>query len=194
MRHAKPSPEDRLRSILHAAAEQVEPCADGLERIQARLTRPYPLPVAWATTTWTRLSLHLPVGFRELFDRVVLECRAVWERFVPEKARHAMAPRPQRYGWLRPVAAMATAVSVVAAVVYMAIGVTTGLTTTGNGSNSTQVNGGNKTGGQQGGGETQTQPSPSSLSPGYTPNASPSCPGTKPSPTRLPTLSSPPAS
>jgi hypothetical protein len=41
--------EEPLRRLLHEAADSVQPGADGLERIRARLTRPRPAVVAWAT-------------------------------------------------------------------------------------------------------------------------------------------------
>ncbi len=39
--------EQVLRRALHAAADGIEPEADGLERIRARMTMPAPLPIAW---------------------------------------------------------------------------------------------------------------------------------------------------
>ena len=39
--------EEILRRALHAAADAIEPAADGLERIRERLSRPRPLAVAW---------------------------------------------------------------------------------------------------------------------------------------------------
>ena len=47
--------EEILRRALHAVADTIEPAADGLERIRARLTRPRPLAVAWAMAAWTSL-------------------------------------------------------------------------------------------------------------------------------------------
>jgi hypothetical protein len=109
--------EAALRYALHAAADQVQPREDGLERIQARLRGPRLLPVAWLEAAWTRLSLRLPEGFhlRPAADRVRQELRAAWERFGPQSERGV------KLGWLRPVAAMSVAVFIVAAVVYTAI-------------------------------------------------------------------------
>jgi hypothetical protein len=45
--------EEILRRALHAVADTIEPAADGLERIRARLSRPRPLAVAWAIAAWT---------------------------------------------------------------------------------------------------------------------------------------------
>ena len=109
--------EAALRYALHAAADQVQPREDGLERIQARLRGPRLLPVAWLEVAWTRLSLRLPEGFhlRPAADRVRQELRVAWDRFGPQ------AERGVKLGWLRPVAAMSVAVFIVAAVVYTAI-------------------------------------------------------------------------
>jgi hypothetical protein len=120
MSHARPDDEAALRSILRAAADQVEPRVDGLERIQHRLTRPRPLAVAWAMITWTRLSMRLSSSFRYLADRVVTEYRIASERFMPPPADRE--GRRARLTWLRPVAALSTAVAVIGAVVYLAAG------------------------------------------------------------------------
>src|SRR5215472_299753 len=45
--------EEILRRALHAVADQIEPAADGLERIRERLSKPRPLAVAWLTAGWT---------------------------------------------------------------------------------------------------------------------------------------------
>ncbi len=55
-------PEDILRHALHAAGESVEPAADGLARIRARLTTPRPLIVAWLMAAWA--SRGRLVGYR----------------------------------------------------------------------------------------------------------------------------------
>ena len=49
-------PEDILRQALHAAAESVEPAADGLARIRARLSTPHPMVVAWVIAAWSGLA------------------------------------------------------------------------------------------------------------------------------------------
>jgi len=48
--------EQILRRALHAAADGVEPEADGLERIRARLTVPSPLPIAWMSAALAAVS------------------------------------------------------------------------------------------------------------------------------------------
>ena len=54
MTHAEQ--EEMLRRALHAVADAIEPAADGLERIRARLSRPRPLAVAWLMAGWTGLA------------------------------------------------------------------------------------------------------------------------------------------
>jgi len=59
MTHPTRENEERLRRALRAAADSVEPSADGLERIRARLTPDRPLVAAWmvseADPAWRRL-------------------------------------------------------------------------------------------------------------------------------------------
>lgn len=51
--------EEILRRALHAVADQIEPAADGLERIRERLSRPRPLAVAWLMAGWTGVAQPL---------------------------------------------------------------------------------------------------------------------------------------
>lgn len=112
---------EAFRRALHAAAEQVEPASDGLDRIQARVRhrRPMPWPLAWVDVALTRLSLRIPDGVWSLWDKVAVQVQAALDRFLPAPAR-AISGR-LRLGWVRPVAAMSVAVFIVAAVVSMAI-------------------------------------------------------------------------
>jgi hypothetical protein len=119
MTHARPDDEAMLRSVLHAAADQVEPRADGLERIQRRLARPRPVAVAWAMITWTRLSMRVSTGLQFFVDRAVTEYRLATERFMPPPANRNGRTR---LVWLRPVSAMAVSVAIIGAVIYMAAG------------------------------------------------------------------------
>ncbi len=48
--------EEILRRALHAAADSIEPAADGLERIRERLSTPRPLYVAWLMGVWAGLA------------------------------------------------------------------------------------------------------------------------------------------
>jgi hypothetical protein len=112
---------EAFRRALHAAAEQVEPADNGLERIKARVShrRPMPWPLAFVDVALTRLSLRVPDGVWSVWDKVALQFQAALDRFLPASAR-AMSGR-LRLGWVRPVAAMSVAVFIVAAVVSMAI-------------------------------------------------------------------------
>jgi hypothetical protein len=112
---------DAFRRALCAAAEQVEPAGDGLQRIQARVRhrRPMPWPIAWVDVALTKLSLRVPDGVWSVWDRVAAQLQAAFERFLPAQAR-ALSGR-LRLGWVRPVAAMSVAVFIVAVVVSMAI-------------------------------------------------------------------------
>jgi hypothetical protein len=114
-----PGDHEPFRRALHAAAEQLEPTGDGLARIKARIShrRPMPWPIAWIDVALTRLSLRIPEGVWSAWDKVALQLKSAFERFLPAPARALSG----RLGWMRPVAAMSVAVFIVAAVVYMAI-------------------------------------------------------------------------
>jgi len=109
-----------LRRALLAAAEQVDPAPDGFERIQRRLRRPRPLPIAWIEAMWTDLLLNAPDFVHKLCWQVSRGFRAVVDRFGPVTGEHALGPKWT--GWLRPVAAMSVAVFVIAAGAYAAMG------------------------------------------------------------------------
>jgi hypothetical protein len=60
-----PNPPDIshiLREALHADGGAVEPQADGLARIRARLRRPQPLPAALAVHVWSAIASRLAAG------------------------------------------------------------------------------------------------------------------------------------
>jgi hypothetical protein len=152
MSHALPDHEAVLRRILHAAAEQIEPSADGLERIQARLTHPRPVPVAWICAIGTGLSLRIPPGLRPAIDRILREIRVATEHFMPApENRPQGGGSPPRLRWLRPVAAMGTAVAIVAAVVYVSIDVTQVMSTAGSDASAQHTGPPGATGGGSGG-------------------------------------------
>jgi hypothetical protein len=125
--------DDVLRRVLHAAADLVEPSPDGLERIRARLTPPQPALIAWllagysdlirpargwaqSAVNWAQPVLNWLRPFLERLQPVLDWLRValgpVIERFRP--ARPDAAHPQRRYAWLRPAAAMGTAVFVVA--------------------------------------------------------------------------------
>ncbi len=125
--------DDVLRRVLHAAADLVEPSPDGLERIRARLTPPQPALIAWllaaysdlvtpargwaqSAVNWAQPALsRLRPALNRLqpfLDRLRVALGPVIERFRP--ARPDAAHPQRRYAWLRPAAAMGTAVFVAA--------------------------------------------------------------------------------
>lgn len=132
------NPEEILRRELRAAAESVEPAADGLTQIRARLTRPRPLAIAWLMVGWTTIAQPALLRLDEIFMvavgwlGTVLRPVAHWlqpaaerlhpvaERLRPAfvKLRAVFTPRtersgrPSRYAWLRPALAMAAVVVV----------------------------------------------------------------------------------
>ncbi len=73
--------EERLRRALHAAAESIEPAADGLERIRARLARPRPLAVAWLMAGWTDLAQPAMLRIEQVWAKLA-ELLGVWLRPV----------------------------------------------------------------------------------------------------------------
>jgi hypothetical protein len=98
-------PEDILRQALHSAAESIEPSADGLGQIRARLNPPRPLVIAWLTAGWEDLG-HL------MMFRLVPALAAVagWLgrllHPVIEPLRPAFRWLPPVLEWLRPAADM----------------------------------------------------------------------------------------
>ena len=130
--------EEILRRELHAAADSIEPAADGLSLIRARMSPPRPLPVAWLMVAWTSVLqpalLLLDQGLVAFGDwlraiaRPALEpLRPLADRLRPtiqpswSKVRALFGPRtesggrPSRYAWLRPALVMAAVVAVAVA-------------------------------------------------------------------------------
>jgi hypothetical protein len=181
--------EAALRRALHAAAEQVEPGGDGLDKIRQRVRhrRPMPMAIAWVDIALTRLSLGVPDGFWVVWDRIALEVRAVARHFWPEQGRPARSGR-EWLGWARPLAAMSAAVFIVAAVIYTTVGVTQVFVPAGSSQPSGHNTGGQPAGGSQGGAggqpqthSGQTQPS-NSGGPTVGATNSSACTPTKPTP------------
>lgn len=110
--------EAALRRALLSAAEQIEPAPGGLERIQARLGRPRPLPVAWFEAAWTVLVMRVPDIIEAIRRPAAKGLRLVWQRFGPGST---VGAGPQRLSWLRPLAAMSVAVFVLGAGAYVAL-------------------------------------------------------------------------
>src|SRR6266568_557621 len=104
--------EEILRRALRSAADLVEPSADGLERIRARLSPPRPAFLAWVMVGYAEAVKPLLGYLDPLVEWLRAALGPIIERFKP--ARPDAAHPQRRYAWLRPAAAMATAVFVVA--------------------------------------------------------------------------------
>ena len=122
-------PEDILRRALHAAAESVEPAAEGLTQIRARLSAPRPLAIAWLIAVWETVSQFVTLRLEAVLDwlagslrtaprtvdgllyPVTERLRPVTERLQPlaERLRPALAWLIAAVAWLgrmiRPVQA-----------------------------------------------------------------------------------------
>jgi hypothetical protein len=101
--------EDLLRRALHSAVDSVEPAADSLDRIRARLATPHPLTVAWATAAFCAVARRASGG---------LHSASMWLQSVrlrpvtgaagrrDGRARSA-ATDGRRLAWVRTAAAVA---------------------------------------------------------------------------------------
>ena len=100
--------DELVRRALQVAADSVEPAADGLERIRARLTRPYPVLVAWLMAGYSEAARRTRGG---------LQCVSAWLRTSRSPViEHFQAALPRR---LRSAAVLAIAAFVAAAGVLM---------------------------------------------------------------------------
>ncbi len=197
--------EAYLRAALHAAADSLEPRGDGLDRIRARLQR-RPRVVAWMLAAGDALRLRAPAAVQDGFYRLSAGFWTAWERFSPAPASGKHRSRAQ--GWLRPLAAMAAVIFIVAAGTYVAIDVSTAVSPS---SSSSHPHSGQPgpAGGQPAASPTQSPTHPvsgsgpathrTSPSPTCTPSASPqpseSAPASpSPNPSASPTASSTPSS
>src|SRR5712692_4781412 len=105
--------ENVLRNALRVAADSIEPAADGLERIRAKISarRRLQLP-RW----WTAIPIVILLS---LLRR--LEPAVIWARYAAGVVANRFRPDSERagalgwLGWLRPAAAVATGLFVVAA-------------------------------------------------------------------------------
>ena len=97
--------DEILRRALHAAAGSVQPADDGLDRIQARLTTPRPLLVAWVIAAWAAVARRTAGALASV---------STWRQSVPGAARGPGHARPSPWR-LRPTAVLAMAAFVVAA-------------------------------------------------------------------------------
>lgn len=166
---------EMLRRALKLA-DGIEPRADGLQRIQARLRPPRPLPIAWAEAAWTFLLMRVPAAFEEFVELLRSVASLAWERFGP--SRGASAARASRtLGWLRPAAALGVTVFIVAAGTYIAIDTQQGISPSASNAVRSTGSGGGGGGGSQGNGRGTNAHGQSTLgSRGSTgPKAKPTC-------------------
>jgi hypothetical protein len=124
--------EAYLRAALHAAADSLQPRGDGLERIRVRLQH-RPRAIAWILAAADTLRLHAPAVLQDASYRLSAGFWSAWDRFAPDPAPGKHRSRAQ--GWLRPLAAMAAVIFIVAAGTYVAIDVSTAVSPTGQSSN-----------------------------------------------------------
>jgi hypothetical protein len=171
--------EAYLRAALHAAADSLEPRGDGLERIRARLARPR--AIAWVLAAGDALRLRAPAALQDGFYRLSGGFWSAWERFAPAPAPGKHRSRTQ--GLLRPLAAMAAVIFIVAAGTYVAIDASTAVAPSSQSSHP-------RSGKPGGGGQPAASPSqsPSHVASGSAPiahhaSATPSCtPSATPAP------------
>lgn len=168
--------EAHLRAALHAAVDSLEPHADGLQRIRARLRPPRPVALAWAQAASAGLVMRTPAWLYDVVYQVADWFRLAIERFAPAQApgRH----RSRAQGLLRPLAAMAVVMFIVAVGTYVAI----------DGSTAIFPSSSNSVPGAPGGGSHPGGPAPSAshtstkstLGTGSRPTGSPSCKSSSP--------------
>jgi len=110
---------EALRRAFHLA-DGIEPGADGLQRIQARLRPPRPLALAWAEASWTYLRMRIPDELQRLWEWLLSVTGRAWERFGP-KSGTTGGVASRTIGWLRPAAVLGVTIFVVALGTYVAI-------------------------------------------------------------------------
>ncbi|MHB1819083.1 MAG: hypothetical protein ACYCO9_13735 [Streptosporangiaceae bacterium] len=134
MTHRRPEPdqaglEDALRRALRAAADSVEPAAGGLDRIRAKIAvRRMSRSVGWVMADLPSRPLH---AARHRTARI-----AEWARGMLRDLGDRLGPlggtARGRLGWLRPAAALATGLIVVAVASWMVTALPPSVTTAGN--------------------------------------------------------------
>jgi hypothetical protein len=134
MTHRRPEPgqagrEDALRRALHAAADSVEPAADGLDRIRAKIAaRRMSQSVGWAMAGLPSRPLH---AARHRTARILDWARGMLRGLGDRLAPLGGAARGG-LGWLRPAAALATGLIVVAVASWMVTALPQTVTATSN--------------------------------------------------------------
>jgi hypothetical protein len=164
---------DAVRRALFGAVEGVEPRADGLQRIQARLRPPRPLALAWAEAVGTDLRMRVPAAGQGLLEWLRSVISMAWERFGPRSGMSG-SRTSRTLSWLRPAAALGVTVFIVAVGAYVAIDAQQAMFPSS--SNSAHSNGGalGTGGGSHHGGGPNSQ-GPSVLGSGASPKATPTC-------------------
>lgn len=164
--------DDILRRALHAAAESVEPSADGLERIRERLGYP-PLLSFSSLAGWYSVAAARFTGWA--VPALGTACEIFWaliDRFRPLDSPPGHAKPGLR--WLRPLTATGLAIFVVAAGAFAAMAIPRiSASPTSDAGRTTQQGG---SGGGPGGGavHNSSQLHSNSGSPGYSSGTSPS--------------------
>jgi hypothetical protein len=197
--------EEILRRELRAAAELIEPAADGLTQIRARLSAPRPLAVAWVMVGWTTVGQPALGRLDQVFGSVAEWLRPalhpVAERLHPVlgKLRTVFTPRtapggrPSRYAWLRPALSIAAVIAVVVVGSFALAGVPNGISQVGQSIFSNQPHGSHSGGhapGENGSGQKGSFTAPGSGNRTASPSPSASCsPTPKPTPSPSPTAS-----
>jgi hypothetical protein len=169
---------EMLRQALQLA-DRIEPTGDGLQRIQARLRPPRPLPIAWAEGAWTFLRMRIPAALEAFIELLRGMASLAWERFGPN--RGTSAGRSRTFGWLRPAAALGVTVFIVAAGTYFAINTQQGISPSASNAVHSAGGGGGAGGSQGNRGGTNAQ-GRSTLGVGHSrrPTAKPTCRPAKP--------------
>jgi len=142
---------DALRQALLEAVQGIEPGADALRRIRARLSPPRPLALAWAEAASTFVQTRGPSALQEFAEWLRSVISEAWARFGPRSGTSGGRASRAAIGWLRPVAALGVTVFIVAAGVYGAISAQEGISSSAS-SNSPHSNGGGAGGGGSHGG------------------------------------------
>ena len=166
-------PQAYLRAALRAAADSREPRGDGLERIRTRLRQPRPASLAWALSASGDVIMRAPAWLQDAIYQVTGWFRLAAERFAPAQAPGKHRSRTQ--GLVRPLAARAVVMFIVAVGTYVAIDASTAIFPSGS---STQPGGAPKGGhsGAPGIGAQHTSGTRSALGSGRSnPAPSPSC-------------------
>lgn len=115
----QPSFETSLRAALHAAADSLEPGANGLGLIQARLRRPRSVAVLRATAAWNEIIMRAPAAVQDAYYWLDHGVRVVWDQL--QRASTPGRHRSPNEDWVRPVILMISVMFIVAAGAYTAI-------------------------------------------------------------------------